>query len=189
MFRDCYLRFSSREFNLDDYNESIHLTNYSIQKYYAAEKTRKPDSPLPGCNMWSSKQFQQHLQSLDKGYYWERKIYPDMKKSILAVVLASTDGMKMGELGLVRGVPWTVLEICLVFAERNMFELYGADFMVTDNFRTMLIEINSSPDLSSSTEVTEVICPAVLEDLVKGESCLGYVLYRCSLQPLLPAQW
>ncbi|KAL1403316.1 hypothetical protein quinque_010143 [Culex quinquefasciatus] len=146
MFRDCYLRFSSREFNLDDYNESIHLTNYSIQKYYAAEKTRKPDSPLPGCNMWSSKQFQQHLQSLDKGYYWERKIYPDMKKSILAVVLASTDGMKM---------------------ERNMFELYGADFMVTDNFRTMLIEINSSPDLSSSTEVTEVICPAVLEDLVK----------------------
>lgn len=71
-----------------------------------------------------------------------------MKKNVLSVVAASLDGMKM---------------------ERNMFELYGADFMVTENFRTMLIEINSSPDLSSSTEVTEIICPAVLEDLVKGE--------------------
>ncbi|XP_055642329.1 tubulin glycylase 3B-like [Toxorhynchites rutilus septentrionalis] len=145
MYRECYLRFSSREFNLDDFNESIHLTNYSIQKYYAGTP-RKQSCPLPSCNMWSSKQFQQHLQSLDKGYYWERKIYPDMKKNILAIIWASIDGMKM---------------------ERNMFELYGADFMVTENFRTMLIEINSSPDLSPSTEVTEAICPAVLEDLVK----------------------
>ncbi|XP_058819906.1 tubulin glycylase 3B-like [Topomyia yanbarensis] len=145
MYRNSYLRFSSLEFNLDDFNEAIHLTNYSIQKYYAGTP-RKPGCPLPACNMWSSKQFQQHLQSLDKGYYWERKIYPDMKRNILSVVTASMDGMRI---------------------ERNMFELYGADFMVTENFRTMLIEINSSPDLSSSTEVTEVICPAVLEDLVK----------------------
>ncbi|XP_065084258.1 tubulin glycylase 3B-like [Ochlerotatus camptorhynchus] len=145
MYRDCYLRFSSREFNLEDFNESIHLTNYSIQKNYAGTG-RKPGTILPACNMWSSRQFQQYLQSLGKGYYWERKIYPDMKKNVLSIVAASLDGMKM---------------------ERNMFELYGADFMVTENFRTMLIEINSSPDLSPSTEVTEVICPAVLEDLVK----------------------
>ncbi|XP_058447391.1 tubulin glycylase 3B [Malaya genurostris] len=145
MYRNCYLRFSSREFNLEDFNEAIHLTNYSIQKYYAGTP-RKQDCPLPACNMWSSKQFEQYLQSKDKGYYWERKIYPDMKRNILSVVAASLDGMRI---------------------ERNMFELYGADFMVTENYRTMLLEINSSPDLSSSTEVTEVICPAVLEDLVK----------------------
>ncbi|XP_055599060.1 tubulin glycylase 3B-like isoform X2 [Uranotaenia lowii] len=142
MYHNCYLRFSSREFNLDDFNESIHLTNYSIQKYYS----RSEESPLPVYNMWSCEEFQRHLQTLGKGYYWERKIYPDMKKSILAVVSASVDGMKI---------------------ERNMFELYGADFMVTENFRTMLLEINSSPDLSASTKVTETICEAVLEDLVK----------------------
>lgn len=79
-----------------------------------------------------------------------------MKKNVLSIVAASLDGMKM---------------------ERNMFELYGADFMVTENFRTMLIEINSSPDLSPSTEVTEVICPAVLEDLVKGEYIGGVDLF------------
>nr|XP_040236863.2 tubulin glycylase 3B [Anopheles coluzzii] len=145
MYRNCYLRFSSRQFNLDDFSESIHLTNYSIQKNYAKEVREGADA-LPASNMWSLKRFQEHLQSLDKGFYWERKIYPDMKKNILAIVCASLDGMKM---------------------ERNMFELYGADFMVTENFRTMLIEINTSPDLSSSTDVTSVICPAVLEDLVK----------------------
>ncbi|XP_053691814.1 tubulin glycylase 3B [Sabethes cyaneus] len=164
MYRDCYLRFSSHEFSLDDFNEAIHLTNYSIQKYYAGVTPRKSDCPLPACNMWSSKQFEQYLQSLDKGYYWERKIYPDMKKNVLAIVSASLDGMKM---------------------ERNMFELYGADFMVTENFRTMLIEINSSPDLRPSTEVTEVICPAVLEDLVKvvidntNDKRAGTGLFEC----------
>ncbi|ETN66180.1 hypothetical protein AND_002038 [Anopheles darlingi] len=145
MYKNCYLRFSTQQFNLDDFSESIHLTNYSIQKNYAKE-VRDGGEALPTCNMWSLKRFQEYLQSLDKGFYWERKIYPDMKKNILAIVCASLDGMKM---------------------ERNMFELYGADFMVTENFRTMLIEINTSPDLSSSTEVTAVICPAVLEDLVK----------------------
>uniref|UniRef100_A0A182PIX4 Tubulin glycylase 3A n=1 Tax=Anopheles epiroticus TaxID=199890 RepID=A0A182PIX4_9DIPT len=145
MYKNCYLRFSSRQFNLDDFCESIHLTNYSIQKNYAREVREGADA-LPASNMWSLKRFQEHLQSLDKGFYWERKIYPDMKKNILAIVCASLDGMKM---------------------ERNMFELYGADFMVTENFRTMLIEINTSPDLSSSTDVTSVICPAVQEDLVK----------------------
>ncbi|XP_058119737.1 tubulin glycylase 3B [Anopheles ziemanni] len=145
MYKSCYLRFSSRQFDLDDFCESIHLTNYSIQKNYAKE-VRDGAEALPGCNMWSLRRFQEHLQSLDKGFYWERKIYPDMKKNILAIVCASLDGMKL---------------------ERNMFELYGADFMVTENFRTLLIEINTSPDLSSSTEVTAVICPAVLEDLVK----------------------
>ncbi|XP_035913253.1 tubulin glycylase 3B [Anopheles stephensi] len=145
MYKNCYLRFSSRMFNLDDFSESIHLTNYSIQKNYAREVREGADA-LPTSNMWSLKRFQEHLQSLDKGFYWERKIYPDMKKNILAIVCASLDGMKM---------------------ERNMFELYGADFMVTENFRTMLIEINTSPDLSSSTDVTSVICPAVQEDLVK----------------------
>ncbi|XP_058060888.1 tubulin glycylase 3B [Anopheles bellator] len=145
MYKTCYLRFSTQKFNLDDFSESIHLTNYSIQKNYVKE-VRDGAEALPTCNMWSLRRFQEHLQSLDKGFYWERKIYPDMKKNILAIVCASLDGMKM---------------------ERNMFELYGADFMVTENFRTMLIEINTSPDLSSSTEVTAVICPAVLEDLVK----------------------
>lgn len=50
----------------------------------------------------------------------------------------------------------------------NTFELYGADFMISDDFTPWLIEINSSPDLSPSTSVTARMCPQMLEDLVKG---------------------
>lgn len=51
----------------------------------------------------------------------------------------------------------------------NTFELYGADFMISDDFTPWLIEINSSPDLSPSTSVTARMCPQVLEDLIKGK--------------------
>lgn len=50
----------------------------------------------------------------------------------------------------------------------NTFELYGADFILAEDFTPWLLEINSSPDLSSSTSVTGKMCPQCLEDIIKG---------------------
>jgi len=47
------------------------------------------------------------------------------------------------------------------------FELFGYDFMIDDQFNPWLIEINSSPSLGYSTEITEKLVKEVLEDTVK----------------------
>ena len=52
----------------------------------------------------------------------------------------------------------------------HTFELFGADFMVTQDFKTWLIEVNSSPSMAYSTPITKKLCRAVLEDTLKGES-------------------
>ena len=52
--------------------------------------------------------------------------------------------------------------------QRNAFELYGADFMITADLKPWLIEINCSPTMSYSTSITKRLCKAVLEDTIKG---------------------
>lgn len=71
-----------------------------------------------------------------------------------------------------------LLNQCNLDQRRNSFELYGADFMLTEDFQPWLIEINSKPALGPTTPVTAKMCPKVLEDLVKG-IFLGFVFIQC----------
>ena len=50
---------------------------------------------------------------------------------------------------------------------KNSFEIYGYDFMIDSNYCPWLIEINSSPDFSYSTEVTKTLVKEASEDIVK----------------------
>lgn len=49
------------------------------------------------------------------------------------------------------------------------FELYGADFMISEAFVPWLLEINSSPGMAPQTKEKAKLCANVVEDLMKGK--------------------
>ncbi|BFZ08443.1 hypothetical protein BsWGS_11482 [Bradybaena similaris] len=142
-YRDSYLRFCSQQFTLEDFDQSIHLSNNAIQKHY---KNGPRSSRLPEENMWTHEEFKKYLASKKHPDVWDEKIYPQMKRAIICALLVTQD---------------------LVEYRKSSFELYGADFMLTEDFRPWLIEINSSPSMESSTSVTAKLCTAVLDDTIK----------------------
>ncbi|CAH1992455.1 unnamed protein product, partial [Acanthoscelides obtectus] len=144
IFRDSYLRFSGQNFSLDNFHESLHLTNHAVQCRY--RNTDQRDKLLPEENMWDCHSFKAYLKSIGHMEKWNEVILPGMRESIICAMLASQDTMDR---------------------RQNTFEIYGADFMLSEDFRPWLIEINCSPDLSFSTTVTSRLCPQCMEDIIK----------------------
>lgn len=128
-----------------NFHESVHLTNHAVQKRY---ENGKRDERLPPENMWDCQSFQAYLRTIGMANMWTERIYPGMQRALIGAMLASQDTMDR---------------------RANTFELFGADFMISEDCQPWLIEINASPDLSASTSVTARLCTECMEDVIKGE--------------------
>jgi tubulin monoglycylase TTLL3/8 len=106
LYKDCYVKFATHPFNCDNLGKSIHVTNYAVQKFFMNDSNMVPGAIE---NMWTLSQFIDYFQTIDKPRLWETKMYPAIKKNLLAVILGSLEGTEL---------------------EENNFELNGADFMV-----------------------------------------------------------
>ncbi|KAM4676051.1 protein monoglycylase TTLL8-like [Discoglossus pictus] len=143
-YKDCYLRFSTQHFTLDSLDSSVHLCNNTIQKHLKNCSDR--NSRLPHHNMWESSKFCEYLKRKGSKDVWDGMIYPSMKKAIIYTMKMAQDNVE---------------------PRKNSFELYGADFIIQEDFTPWLIEINSSPTMFPSTSVTSRLCAQVQEDTIK----------------------
>ncbi|NXA93918.1 TTLL3 monoglycylase, partial [Melanocharis versteri] len=142
-YRDCYLRFCSRPFSLCHLEPARHLCNVSVQKRY---KTSQPDPRVPPDKIWSNKQFQAHLARLGRADAWHRVVVPGMKAAILNALRCARDQ---------------------VGSRKGSFELFGADFLIGEDFQPWLLEINSCPTMSPSSVVTRRLCANVQRDTLR----------------------
>ncbi|KAL1124307.1 hypothetical protein AAG570_002075 [Ranatra chinensis] len=143
MYKESYLRFCSQLYCLNNMHESVHLSNNAVQCKY---KNANRHHALPQDNMWDCYTFQTYLRTIGMTDKWDTVIYPGMRECITGSLLAAQEHME---------------------PRRNCFELYGADFILTEDFVPWLIEINSSPCMSPTTSVTARMCSQCLEDVIK----------------------
>ncbi|KAF0700233.1 Aste57867_9242 [Aphanomyces stellatus] len=175
-YLDCYLRFSSEEYQVDDLSDQyVHLTNNSIQKngenFYKAYATEDGSMTVEGynhlvlkllasagrlmimrSNMWHSDDLSQYLT---KRYGLD----PETNESIFASKIQP----RMKDI-----VKWSLSCVQDTIQHRkNSCELYGYDFMLDETFKPWLIEVNSSPACDYSTSVTKRYIQTGLEDILK----------------------
>jgi hypothetical protein len=49
----------------------------------------------------------------------------------------------------------------------NVFELFGFDFMIDEDFRVWLIEVNTNPYLGTPNDFTKKLVPRMIDDMLK----------------------
>lgn len=83
----CSVKFASKPFSLEDYDESIHITNACIQQKYRQTSSIH----LPGHHMWTLDQLIEYFGQIGKTDAWEHDIYPTMKDVIVRIVRECVD--------------------------------------------------------------------------------------------------
>ena len=145
LYDEGYIRTSSKEFSTNDLTDKfVHLTNDAVQK-------KSPDyGRFEAGNKLSYSEFQGYL---DRTYpklniCFERDIKSQIDK-ISTDIFHATHGLldPNGRL--------------------HCLEVFGLDFILDDEFKPYLLEVNSNPCLDISSPVLSKLIPSMLENALK----------------------
>lgn len=142
IYDEPYIRFGAEDYNPNNiYNLYSHLTNNAI-----AVKSKKFECSEIAENMWDVETFSEHLKREIGENIYENKI----KVKIRDIVIHTLE---------------SVIET--IQNRKNSHEVFGFDLMIDEMFNVWLIEVNSSPCMEYSTEITKRLVKTVMDDICK----------------------
>ena len=138
MWKEPYIRFGAEDYVMDDLNNIYsHLTNNSIAKHSAQFKK---ETKFEG-DIWTCYDFSNYLGETK----W-KEIHEKIKNTVICSFYSAHHEIKHRE---------------------NSHELYGYDFMIDEDFNVYLIEVNGSPALDYSTQITENAVKTMVKNLIE----------------------
>jgi len=143
-YKAGYLRTSSEEYKLDSKHNYVHLTNNCLQRHGKNYGTHEEGNTI------SFESFQKYIDETwpQLGINLENHIIPRMKDLIIDSYLAGKSSINSSR-------------------RKNSFELLGYDFLIDEDFRVWLIEINSNPYIGIPNKFIEGLLPKMLNDLLE----------------------
>ena len=163
MYRQGYLRTSSSVFTTETLHGDpkgvkagfVHLTNFCMQKHSPSVGKYEDGNTL------SFGQFQEYIDTNFEGdgISLEDHILPKMKSLVVDSLLAARSDPSMKDSTEGQGLLGGNMG-------RKQFELFGYDFMIDEDFRPWLIEVNTNPYLGTQNEWHGNLVKAMIEDMV-----------------------
>ncbi len=146
-YRFGYIRTSSYEYSLDSSESSsngkyVHLTNNCLQQF-GKEYGKYEDGNTIGFH-----QFITYLNTHHPTINFEKDIVPRMKDIIIDTYLAAKDSINPRK-------------------RKNCFELLGYDFLIDEDFKVWLLEVNTNPYLGIPNHYIEGVMPKLLNDMLE----------------------
>ena len=142
-YRHGYLRTSSSEYDTEATDNYIHLTNNCLQKFGENYGVHEKGNTL------SFQDFQEYLDSEVPSYkldFWKH-VLPRIKDLMIDSYLSAKKTMHRGK-------------------RNRVFEFFGFDFLIDEDFRVWLIEVNTNPYLGIPNEYIEDLLPKMIDDLL-----------------------
>lgn len=138
----CDVKICSTPFTLDNFNESIHVTNTAVQSKYENKSTALPDN-----HMWSLHRLNEYFEMIGHPNAYYKRVLPLIKQTLHQISQYAIDNIEL---------------------RPGRFELFGCDWIIDENFTPHLLEINRAPALAYYTPVSVIANSRLIEDLVKG---------------------
>lgn len=145
-FRDAYVRTSCKKYTLDKLEDrETHLTNDAVQKHAKSYGKFESGNKLD---------FEEWQETINNDYpnappdVVNGMIFPEIKRLTTLSIVAASEELMQSDI-------------------RQSFELLGYDYMVDEDFKPKLIEINSNPCLEFACPLLTRIISSLIENVVK----------------------